>query len=119
MGHLRDRDGRGKQKGLGIPLGVQWRLVIQDFGLRVGVEASEQSLGSKYTNTTNNAESDGNKNDKLNGNWGEPSAQVIPTLGPNISEYYLHWAIWILLEALTLLTPLWADEQEVITSPYV
>ena len=30
--------------------------------------------------------------------WGlcrDPSIQLIPTLGPKVSSYYLHWAIWI------------------------
>ena len=25
----------------------------------------------------------------------DPSIQIIPTLGPNVCRYYLHWAIWI------------------------
>ena len=24
-----------------------------------------------------------------------PTIQIIPTLGPNVCKYYLHWAIWI------------------------
>ena len=30
--------------------------------------------------------------------WGYPrdlSTQIIPTLGPKVYRYYLHWAIWI------------------------
>ena len=26
---------------------------------------------------------------------GDPSLQIIATLGPKVSKYYLHWAIWI------------------------
>ena len=26
---------------------------------------------------------------------GDPSIQIIPTLGPTVCKYYLHWAIWI------------------------
>ena len=25
----------------------------------------------------------------------DPSIQIIPTLGPKVCKYYLHWAIWI------------------------
>ena len=25
----------------------------------------------------------------------DPSTQIIPTLGPKVCKYYLHWAIWI------------------------
>ena len=25
----------------------------------------------------------------------DPSTQIIPTLGPKVFKYYLHWAIWI------------------------
>ena len=25
----------------------------------------------------------------------DPSTQIIPTLGPEVCKYYLHWAIWI------------------------
>ena len=25
----------------------------------------------------------------------DPCIQIIPTLGPKVCEYYLHWAIWI------------------------
>ena len=25
----------------------------------------------------------------------DPSIQIVPTLGPKVSKYYLHWAIWI------------------------
>ena len=25
----------------------------------------------------------------------DPSIQIIPTLGPKVSDYYLHWPIWI------------------------
>ena len=26
----------------------------------------------------------------------DPSIQTLPTLGPNVYNYYLHWAMWIL-----------------------
>ena len=26
----------------------------------------------------------------------DPCTQILPTLGPNVCKYYLHWAIWIL-----------------------
>ena len=32
------------------------------------------------------------------GLWGlyrDPSIQIIPTLGPKVCKYYLHWAFWI------------------------
>ena len=25
----------------------------------------------------------------------DPSIQIIPTLGPKVCKYYLHWAVWI------------------------
>ena len=25
----------------------------------------------------------------------DPSIQIIPTLGPKVCKYYLHWPIWI------------------------
>ena len=27
--------------------------------------------------------------------YGDLSIQIIPTLGPKVCRYYLHWAIWI------------------------
>ena len=36
---------------------------------------------------------DGKKN--LLGFSGDPGIQLIPTLGPKVCKYYLHWAIWI------------------------
>ena len=25
----------------------------------------------------------------------DPGTQIIPTLGPKVCKYYLHWAIWV------------------------
>ena len=30
----------------------------------------------------------------------DPSIQIIPTLGPKVCKYYLHWAIWIPREGI-------------------
>ena len=29
------------------------------------------------------------------GLYEDPSTQILPTLGPKVCKYYLHWAIWI------------------------
>ena len=31
----------------------------------------------------------------INLNPRDPSIQIIPTLGPEVCKYYLHWASWI------------------------
>ena len=31
----------------------------------------------------------------LKGSPRDPCTQIIPTLGPKVCKYYLHWAIWI------------------------
>ena len=31
----------------------------------------------------------------IKGLYRDPSIQTIPTLGPKVCKYYLHWAIWI------------------------
>ena len=39
--------------------------------------------------------------------WGlfrDPSIQIIPTCGPKVCKYYLHWAIWI-RRALKIIQP--------------
>ena len=40
-----------------------------------------------------NMESQSRKHQTLNPR--DPSIQIIPTLGPKVCKYYLHWAIWI------------------------
>ena len=32
---------------------------------------------------------------RLRENPRNPSIQILPTLGPKVCKYYLHWAIWI------------------------
>ena len=63
--------------------------------------------GSKYTNKTNNGESNEKENGKRNGNWGyigviyrDPSIQMTLTLGPKVCKYYLDWASWIFIECV-------------------
>ena len=36
------------------------------------------------------------------GNPTDPCIQIIPTLGPKVCKYYLHWAIWIPRETFTV-----------------
>ena len=31
----------------------------------------------------------------IKGLYRDPILQIIPTLGPRVCKYYLHWAIWI------------------------
>ena len=31
----------------------------------------------------------------IKGLYRDPSIQIMPTLGPKVCKYYLHWAIWI------------------------
>ena len=31
----------------------------------------------------------------LKGFPSDPSMQIMPTVGPEVCKYYLHWAIWI------------------------
>ena len=33
----------------------------------------------------------------VSGIFRDPSTQIIPTLGPKVCKYYLHWASWILI----------------------
>ena len=40
----------------------------------------------------------------LKGLFRDPSIQIVPTLGPKVCRYYLHWAIWIPRETLKPLT---------------
>ena len=43
----------------------------------------------------------------IKGLYRDPSIQIIPTLGPKVCKYYLHWAIWIPREiSLNMMEPI-------------
>ena len=36
----------------------------------------------------------------IKGLYRDPSIEIIPTLGPKVCKYYLHWAVWSLRATL-------------------